>query len=103
MVIDIKEKGSDVNLATELLVDAFNDMFDVAAIVTNDSDLASPIRAVCHLAKTVGVINPHKRPSFELTNSADFVKPVRPWVLRQSQFPPVLPDKVGEIHKPSEW
>lgn len=53
-VIDMKEKGSDVNLATELLVDGFTGAYDVAAIVSNDSDLVAPIRAVrTHLKKAV--------------------------------------------------
>lgn len=39
-----EEKGSDVNLATELLVDGFKRRFDMAAVVTNDADLAGPIR-----------------------------------------------------------
>lgn len=33
-----EEKGSDVNLATELLVDGFKRRFDMAAVVTNDAD-----------------------------------------------------------------
>ena len=55
----MKEKGSDVNLATELLVDAFENAFDVAAVISNDSDLVAPIRAVrTRTSKPVGIINP---------------------------------------------
>jgi hypothetical protein len=49
------------------------------------------------------LLNPHKRPSFELRNCASFVKPVRPWALQQSLLPPVLRDSAGEIHKPAGW
>lgn len=45
-IIDTKEKGSDVNLATELLVDGFCDAYEVAVVISNDSDLTAPIRAV---------------------------------------------------------
>ena len=45
-VIKIEEKGSDVNLATWLLIDAFDKAFDAAVVLTNDSDLAEPIRQV---------------------------------------------------------
>ena len=63
-----EEKGSDVNLAIELLVDAFNDRFDMAAIVTNDADLAEPIRVVEHdLGLPVTVIHPTRWPAGELT------------------------------------
>lgn len=102
-VIDTKEKGSDVNLATELLVDAFQDAFNVAVIVSNDSDLV-PVRAVRqHLHKAVGVINPHQRQSVELRTCASFIKEVRTWALRDSQLPAQLADANGEIHKPAGW
>jgi hypothetical protein len=45
-VVKIEEKGSDVNLATRLLIDAFDRAFDAAVVITNDSDLAEPIRQV---------------------------------------------------------
>ena len=41
-----EEKGSDVNLASHLLRDAYNRRFEVAEIITNDSDLAEPVRIV---------------------------------------------------------
>ena len=40
------EKMTDVNIATELLTDAFQDRFDVAMLVSGDSDLTAPIRTV---------------------------------------------------------
>ena len=41
-----EEKGSDVNLASHLLHDGFKGLYDAAVIITNDSDLAEPIRMV---------------------------------------------------------
>jgi hypothetical protein len=41
-----EEKGSDVNIATRILCDAFDGAFDVAVIVSNDSDLVPPIREI---------------------------------------------------------
>jgi NYN domain len=41
-----EDKGSDVNPATRLLIDAVDKSFDAAVIITNDSDLAEPIRQV---------------------------------------------------------
>jgi len=103
-IIDMKEKGSDVNLATELLVDGFTGQYGAAAIVSNDSDLVAPIRAVrTKLGKAVGIINPHQRQSVALRNCASFVKEVRTWALAQSLMPPVLHDANGEIHKPPGW
>ena len=41
-----EEKGSDVNLATHLLCDAYEGKFDVAVLVTNGSDLFTPADVV---------------------------------------------------------
>ncbi len=45
-VVKTEEKGSDVNIATHLLMDAYEDQFDVAVLVTNDSDLLMPVQVV---------------------------------------------------------
>lgn len=103
-IIDTKEKGSDVNLATELLVDGFTNVYDVAVVISNDSDLVAPIRAVrTKLHKTVGIINPHQRQSVELRKCASFIKEVRTWTLAQSLLPTVLRDSNGEFQKPTGW
>lgn len=41
-----EEKGSDVNLASHLVRDTFRKQFEVAVLITNDSDLAEPVRIV---------------------------------------------------------
>lgn len=48
-VIKTEEKGSDVNLATQLLVDACAGTFDCAVIISGDSDLKSPVQMVMQL------------------------------------------------------
>ena len=42
----MEEKGSDVNLAAHLLNDAWKGAFDVAAVISNDTDLVTPIQMV---------------------------------------------------------
>lgn len=55
-----EEKGSDVNIAAHLLRDAYNHAFEVAVLITNDSDLVEPVRIVRHeLNLPVGILNPH--------------------------------------------
>jgi len=44
LVIKTEEKGSDVNLASHLLLDAFQRNCNTAVVVSNDSDLRVPIR-----------------------------------------------------------
>jgi len=103
-VIKTEEKGSDVNLATHLIADAYEDAFQVAAIITNDSDLLEPVRLVrTRLKKTVGILNPQRHPAFVLAESASFFKQIRPAALKTSQFPDELQDAVGLFRKPAAW
>lgn len=104
-VIKTEEKGSDVNLATHLLCDAFADSYDTAVIISNDSDLLLPIQIVrSRFGKKIGILNPHRQhPSRALLPHVDFVKTVRKGVLAASQFPPTLRDDLGEFHKPPTW
>lgn len=103
-VIKTEEKGSDVNLATELLVDAFNNDFEAAAVISNDSDLLRPIEIVrSQFSKTVGILNPQKHPSDPLQREVDFFKKIRRSALKRSQFPDTLSDERGSFRKPSSW
>jgi len=103
-VIKVEEKGSDVNLATHLLNDAYKREYDVAVVVTNDSDLLEPIRIVRQeLRLPIGILNPHPRPSMVLKQQASFFKQIRPGVLQASQFPQTLTDRNGTFHKPPTW
>ncbi len=45
-VVKTEEKGSDVNLAAHVLNDAWLDKYDCAVVISNDSDLAEPLRLV---------------------------------------------------------
>ncbi len=103
-VITTEEKGSDVNLATMLLADGFRGDYEVAVVISNDSDLVLPIRLVkTQLRLPVGLLKPGKRYAVELVVAATFYKPVREGVLAASQFPPQLTDAHGTITKPSRW
>lgn len=103
-VVDTEEKGSDVNLATYLLIDAFDGDFDLAIILSNDSDLVLPIRMVrSRFGLPVGVWNPSKRSGGQLRQVASFHKGIRESALRESQFPPTLRDTQGTITKPAGW
>src|ERR1700733_656330 len=73
-VMKSEEKGSDVNIAAYLLVDAFDNDYEAAVVVSNDSDLAEPIRLVRRkFKKKVLVLHPcgpGRKPSFELRKVA---------------------------------
>ena len=102
-VIKTEEKGSDVNLATHLLHDAHLGRYDLAVLISNDSDLIEPLRIVRNeLAKKVGVLNPQKHPCKAIIPE-DFFKQIRPGVLGASQFPDVMTDGTGSFHRPKKW
>ena len=99
-----EEKGSDVNLASHLVRDAFRGAFQTAVLITNDSDLAEPVRIVRQeLNLPVGILNPHQQHSAELKRIATFVKRIRQSNLITSQFPATLTDAKGACHKPTSW
>lgn len=103
-VIKTEEKGSDVNIATHLLIDGFRDEYELAVVISNDSDLLEPIRFVKEeLGKQVGLLNPQKNTSVVLQRQALFIKKIRKGVLSKSLFPDVLSDKNGKFAKPSNW
>jgi hypothetical protein len=103
-VIKREEKGSDVNLASHLLMDGWHKRYEQAVVFTNDSDLATPIRIVRSEMKfPVGVINPHEFHSKRLRKLASFLGRVRETDLASAQLPDELTDKTGTFRKPSRW
>ena len=87
-----------------LLVDAFDNAFECAVIVSGDSDLRAPVQIVANrFHKTLGVLNPQKKPCKALQGAAHFYKHIREAALQASQFPAILTDRQGTFHKPSSW
>jgi len=108
---------------------AFRNDCDQLVVITNDSDLAEPIRIINkELKMPVGVFNPHTqdtanrkhqlsgrpgtvpkaKPSVELRKFARFVREVRSdgpqSHVALSQFPPQLQDAQGRVlKKPAGW
>lgn len=104
VVIQREEKGSDVSLASYLLLDTFRQECDLAVVITNDSDLAEPIRiARDELGQRVAIVNPRKKTAFDLQNIASEYKQIRFGVVHDSQFPAVMTDAHGTITRPTTW
>lgn len=99
-----EEKGSDVNIATYLLLDAFDSDYEVAAVISNDTDLCEPIQVVRQRFNLpVIVFRPRDYISFPLQKVATSYRPIREGVLKVSQLPDKLTDANGAIHKPPGW
>jgi len=103
-VMRSEEKGSDVNLASHLLVDGFQNHYDVAVVISADTDLAEPIRlARIALKKKVGILSPYPRLSPHIKRHASFTKTISEADLLASQFPDQLHDARGTFHRPATW
>ena len=107
-ILDSGEKGTDVNLATYLLLDGFEGDYGQAVVISNDSDLALPIKMVRErLDLPVGIVNPNRdqrsRTPKELSDAATFQRRLRENTLRNCQFPSQLSDDVGTITRPTAW
>lgn len=94
-----------MNLALHVLNDAWQNAYDCAVIVSNDSDLAESLRLVkVQHRKLIGLVTPGaptRKTSHQLKQHADFVKPIRTWMLKSSQLP--NPISGTTIHKPAGW
>ena len=99
----MEEKGSDVNLAAHLLNDAWEDQFEAAAVISNDTDLVTPIRMVTQeRSKTVYIVSPGRRGvAPKLDQVASHKRHIHKAMLKQAQFPDTLPGIA--ISKPAGW
>ena len=102
-----EEKMTDVNIAVELLVDAQDDKFDTAIIVSGDSDLTRPIEAVLqrYSIKRVIIAFPPKRDrSNRLKSAATSCFTIGRKKLKDSQFPDEIETASGFVLKrPQKW
>ena len=101
-----KEKMTDVNIATSIIVDAFNDTYDMAMLVSGDSDLTPPINAVHNLfnKKRVFIAFPPKRHNSSMSLVAKGSLTIGRKKLLDAQFDEVVLSKTGyKLTKPLEW
>jgi uncharacterized LabA/DUF88 family protein len=103
-VRDLKEKGTDVNLATLLLVEAYDHDADEACVISGDSDLEMPVR-IANGKVPVVVVNPvFGRRSKELQAAAARYTTLNPSLLASSQLPTKVALPTGAIvTKPATW
>jgi uncharacterized LabA/DUF88 family protein len=103
---DYEEKMTDVNIACQLLLDAFDDAFDVALVLSGDSDLSTPIRRTLERFPDKRVISvfPPRRQSKELKSCASGYVYLGEDKLRSSQLPEQLTKPDGYVlRRPVSW
>ncbi|MDE0066017.1 MAG: NYN domain-containing protein [Acidimicrobiaceae bacterium] len=106
LVRNSEEKGSDVNLATRLLVEGFNAEHEQAVVMSNDADFAG---AMCYVRDGLGLrvvlVNPDSNNASpeQLKGSATYERRLWRSHLKRSQFRDSLTDEFGTISKPAGW
>ena len=100
------EKRTDVNISVQLIGDAIKDNYDVAYIVSGDTDFLPAIEFVKSEFpnKQIKVLCPPGRISKTLRDRADFTIYLKPGHLEKH----VLPDEIlregrSPLKKPSSW
>ncbi len=111
-VLTYEEKGTDVNLATCLLLDGFNRRYESAAVISNDGDLKMPIQVVREeLDLHVTVVNPvlhsqHRSAALSpdpLPTNASFIR-LSARDVTECQFPEqVVSPKGARLIRPERW
>ncbi len=103
---EYEEKMSDVNIASELLRDAFQNKFDTAILISGDGDLQPPIDIIKEEfpEKRVVIAFPPARDNPRLKNIANSHFKIGRGYLKNSQLPVSVTKSDGHIlTKPVEW
>ena len=100
-----EEKGSDVNVATQLLIDVLTGRVDAVMVFSNDSDLRLPLE-LARQRVPVATINPRANPTATDLRGDPNAGAGRHWWrrLKANDFRNhQLPDQVGPYIKPVGW
>ena len=100
------EKMTDVNIATQMIIDAYQNNYDMAMLISGDSDLVPPIKSIHENfeQKRVFVVFPPKRHNTSVSLVAKGFLTLGRKKLADSQFPENIRKKDGYVlHKPKDW
>jgi len=99
------EKMTDVNLSVELMKVAFQNSFDLALLISADSDLVSPVRTVQQLfpQKKVITIFPPGRFSSALKSVSSGILRIGHVELSKSMFPDQVIKNGIILQRPVSW
>ncbi len=101
-----EEKMTDVNIAIELMTDAFNNRFDTALLLSGDSDLTGPVKSVRDLFpnKRIIVAFPPNRHSKQLQMAANAFFTIGRKKIADSQFSDIVKKADGfRLARPTSW
>jgi uncharacterized LabA/DUF88 family protein len=101
-----EEKMTDVQIATEMLDDAYDDRFHTALVLTADSDLVPPMRSIRRRfpRKRIVVCFPPGRTSVQLQKAAHASLEVPVGNLDAAQLPDEVTKPDGFVlRRPAQW
>ena len=98
-----EEKKTDVNIACEMLADAYENRCDVAFLVSGDSDLVPAVEKIIAMDKRVIIVNPPRRKSSELNKVASTNFYLHPNRLKKCLLPAEISIGKKTITMPEEW
>jgi uncharacterized LabA/DUF88 family protein len=104
--VGYEEKETDVSIAVALLEHGVNGDFDVALIVSGDSDLCPAVRALGRLRpdKRVIAVFPPARWSADIKATVHAAFQLGHANIRQSQLPEAVTSKAGlTLKRPAHW
>ena len=93
-----EEKKSDVNIATHLVSDTYQNECECAVLTSNDADLTPPLLHIKHKLKKLIIAI-----SADLKKSSYFYKAISHKILEQCQFPEKMKNAKGEFFCPPKW
>ncbi|MDR2269142.1 MAG: NYN domain-containing protein, partial [Rickettsiales bacterium] len=105
-VFKTEEKGTDVNLAVQIVADAKDNKFDYAMLFSNDSDMARSIKIASRdCKKQIGLFVDRKARTFAiLKENTMHIKRLSPNHFAAHQFPDEIKTSIGRIiRKPKDW
>lgn len=100
------EKMTDVNIATQMLNDAYKNNYDVAILISGDSDLSGTINEIRSSisGKKLVVAFPPDRTSFALKKVANGYFTIGRSLFSKSQFPNIVIGVNGyKLNRPISW
>ena len=108
--IEKQEKETDVNIAIQMISDAFLDVYDTAILCSSDTDFVPIFKQIKELSKEnmipekkIGILLPLNRAKTgAFNNIADLKFQMMDYHIISNQFPDIFPDN-DTIRKPTDW
>lgn len=100
------EKMTDVNIALSMVLDAMDNKFDIAFLISGDGDLENVVVEVQRRfpPKQVWMAFPPARFQQRLADAAAGRIRIKEWMLKESQFPETVTSRTGfPLKRPSQW